>query len=143
MSPLDAGYGEFVSTPQCGCSTNTNCGCLHPLSQCITGHYNGSAQHMVFPCQQYFLGGAAVVSQKAGGQQEQGQEEQRETRTRAKIVPYGNAQQKTPDDDAMFLMDSFEAFLNRSLAAATPFLACVHFHNVHIPYVATDKFRAL
>ena len=64
MSPLDAGYGEFVSTPQCGCSANTNCGCLHPLSQCITGHYNGSAGHMVFPCQQYFLGGGAAAVDK-------------------------------------------------------------------------------
>ena len=40
-------------------------------------------------------------------------------------------------------MDSFEQFLNRSLSSKQPFLACIHFHNVHIPYVATGPFRAL
>jgi arylsulfatase A-like enzyme len=130
MSPLDAGYSDFVSTPQCGCSTNTNCGCLHPLSSCITGHYNSSADHMVFPCQQYFLGGGAVPTADAGGAD-------------GSIVPYGGGTEQTPNDDAEFLLDSFEAFLNRSLSSNRPFLACIHFHNVHIPYVATEPFRAL
>ena len=130
MSPLDAGYGEFVSTPQCGCSTNTNCGCLHPLSQCSTGHYNGSAHHMVFPCQQYFLGGPAAALAAAAPA---GPPPPATAAFDSSIIPFGGGTKQTPDDDAQFLLDSFENFLNRSLAASRPFLACIHFHNVHIP----------
>ena len=140
LSPLDVGYTEFVSTPQCGCSANTNCGCLQPgatpnMSACLTGHYAGDASHMVFPCQQYWIGAQPPSPEDPSAPQQHG------------ALPPGQAitalEGKSPDDDASFLVDNFERFMGEALHATKPFVALVHFHNVHIPYVATPEFRAM
>jgi arylsulfatase A-like enzyme len=46
-------------------------------------------------------------------------------------------------DDAELIMDHFEAFANKSVAAGKQFLAVVWFQNVHVQYTAVAKYTAL
>ena len=121
--PFDFGFDTFCSTPQCGCSANTNCGCLQDIKTCDVGHYKGNESKMVFPCQQYYHRSPAAPAIQAWPG-------------------------KSKDNDQEFLIDRFEEFLNSTIEDAStgkrsPFLASVDFHSVHIPYVATPKYRSM
>ena len=75
------------------------------------GHYDGNADSMVFPCQQYYhttpaTGGAANITAWL---------------TAAK------------DDDNEHPVDRFMDSMDSSLGEGKPFLAVIWFHPVHIP----------
>lgn len=55
--------------------------------------------------------------------------------------PHGvsNQTEATPDDDSVFLADSFDRFLEER--GGKPFLAQLSFHNCHMPYIGTHAAR--
>ena len=48
-----------------------------------------------------------------------------------------------PGDDSTFLVDQFDAFLLRQLAASRPWLAHICFHAIHEPHPAMPHFYRL
>ena len=123
-SPLDFGFDTFCSTPQCAPSAAANCVCAQrpaaaaTLAACNnTGHYNGSAGAMTFPCQQYYVSDPSL---------------------NGSVAAFDGA---SKDDDNEHLMDQFVGFMDSALAQQRPFLAVIWFHSVHIPYVSPLGFR--
>jgi hypothetical protein len=47
---------------------------------------------------------------------------------------------KVPGDDSTFLLDRFEIFLGKQIAAANPWLAHICFHAIHEPHPAMPVF---
>ena len=47
---------------------------------------------------------------------------------------------KVPGDDSTFLVDQFEKFLDKNLAAKKPWLAHICFHAIHEPHPAMPEF---
>lgn len=126
--PLHFGFDEFTATPQCGASSNTNCGCFfYPKAwnstPCNLGHYSTKQSHKKYPnslfteCSQYYNGESP-----------------------GHVWPMDTV---SPIDDEAFLVDKFESLLQRSVAEQRPFLAVLFFHGVHIPYIATPENRAV
>lgn len=121
-NPLHHGFDEFLATPQCAASANSNCGCFfypeaHNDSACEMGHYHATASKPFTECMQYYHGDATTGS----------------------VEPLTYV---SPTDDEDFLVDQFESLLNRSLREKKPFLAVIFFHGAHIPYIATPTTRA-
>jgi hypothetical protein len=117
-TPFDFGFDSFCSTPQCGCSANTNCGCLQDIKTCDTGHYKGNESYMVFPCQQYFR---TVYENDV-----------RMSVASGSVPTIAVWPGKSKDNDQEFLVDRFEEFLNSTVDPKTgthsPFLASIDFH---------------
>ena len=121
--PLQFGFDRFVATPQCAPSATTNCGCFFsgsekPNATCQVGHYESACptcgEHL--ECGQYFKGDASSNEILA--------------------LDY-----VSDEDDEGFLTGQFEELLIDSQIQNKSFLAFIHFHGVHIPYVATEKVR--
>jgi membrane-anchored protein YejM (alkaline phosphatase superfamily) len=51
-----------------------------------------------------------------------------------------SASLKVPGDDSTFLIDRFETFLAKQIAAANPWLAHICFHAIHEPHPAMPVF---
>jgi hypothetical protein len=51
-----------------------------------------------------------------------------------------SATMKVPGDDSTFLLDRFEIFLGKQIAAANPWLAHICFHAIHEPHPAMPVF---
>eukprot|EP00051_Salpingoeca_urceolata_P033127 m.19085 g.19085 ORF g.19085 m.19085 type:complete len:662 (-) comp5874_c0_seq1:180-2165(-) len=126
-NPLNFGFHEFVATPQCGPSGSTNCGCFFQPNQkglrptCDVGHYADACttcnNHL--ECAAYYVGNTSS--------------------TGTVVSPLAAV---SGMNDEAFLVDHFEGLLRRSVAHGRPFLASLHFHGAHIPYVATAEMRA-
>ena len=111
-------------------SVNTNCACTGGLGHCATGHYHGNFHTMIpvlakEPCTQYFSGRREHNGDRLGGG---GAEAVRAWQGASEF------------DDASFLVARLIEFMSRD--STRPVLAFLHFHNVHIPYVADDSWRA-
>ena len=125
-TPLDFGFTSAWATSQVAPSATSNCGCLATVNGaghgCEMGHYEGSGHYP-----EWVPGLECMSTMHNTG--ESGAWE-----------PFSNV---TAVDDAEQLVDVFEAFLAKSVAAGVPFFASIWFHQTHIPYVAPPAFRAL
>ena len=124
-TPLEFGFAEAFSTAQVAPSSTSNCGCLPTVAgagvDCNLGHYAGPGHAPPWVPGLECM--STMYSTPAG-----------------EWAPFPNV---TAVDDAEQLVDVFEAFLDRSVAAGEPFFAAIWFHQTHIPYVAPPAYRAL
>lgn len=120
-SPGDAGFDEWLSTQAEASNSMPNCGC-YPVNhtspgpkppagyskisphgdQCVVG--GGAPSDWCYPCTNYYYPNASD----------------------ARLVT--DLQERVPGDDSAFLVDRFDAFLLRQLAARRPWLAHLCFH---------------
>lgn len=135
-SPSDHGYDEWMTTQAEASNSMTNCGCFpvnhtHPGpkppsgydkitpngDQCVVG--GGRPSDWAYPCTNYYYPNAS----DARG--------------------VSDLRVKIPGDDSTFLVDQFENFLKRQIAAKRPWLAHICFHAIHEPHPAMPKFYNL
>lgn len=135
-SPSDAGYDEWMTTQAEASNSMSNCGCFpiehaHPGpkppsgypkitphgDQCVVG--GGKPSDWCYPCTNYFYPNA---SDSRG---------------------VTDLHFKIPGDDSAFLVDQFEAFLERQVSAKRPWLAHICFHAIHEPHPAMPEFYRL
>ena len=90
---------------------------MRPLGdQCVVG--SGFAGDWCYPCTDYFYPnssdprGVSALSEST----------------------------KVPGDDSTFLIDRFELFLTKQIAATNPWLAHICFHAIHEPHPAMPEF---
>ena len=132
-NPTHAGFDEWISTQAEASNSMPNCGCFpvnhsHPGpkppsgyssitphgDQCVVG--GGQPSDWCYPCTNYYYPNASD--------------------------PRGVSELATrvSGDDSEFLVDHFEAFLLRQLAAGRPWLAHLCFHAIHEPHPAMPAF---
>jgi arylsulfatase A-like enzyme len=135
-SPGNAGFDEWLSTQAEASNSMPNCGCFpvnhsHPGAkppsgypmitphgdQCVVG--GGVPSDWCYPCTNYYFPNASD--------------------------PRGvsELQQRVPGDDSAFLVDHFDAFLLRQIAARRPWLAHLCFHAIHEPHPAMPQYYHL
>lgn len=135
-SPTEAGYDEWMTTQAEVSNSMSNCGCfpvqhdnpgpkppfgcckINPVGdQCIVG--GGAPSDWAYPCTNYYYPNSSD--------------------------PRGvtDLQIKIPGDDSTFLIDLFEDFLERQIAAGRPWLAHICFHAIHEPHPAMPEFYQL
>ena len=133
--PGKHGFDDWMTTQAEASNSMTNCGCFrtnhtHPGKkpnggygditphgdQCVVG--SGFASDWCYPCTDYFYPNA---SDPRG-------------------VSALSETTKIPGDDSTFLIDRFELFLAKQLAAKNPWLAHICFHAIHEPHPAMPKF---
>lgn len=137
VTPADLGFETVLATSQVSPTSNANCGCVYSVPQsgqnCNIGHYAGAGHDSPGPyieCDQYATFNASAGSAGSARQAQAG-------RPAMQPVDY-----VTPVDDSSYLGDAFEAFVRQAVAGGKPFLAHVHFHNCHVPYISPPEFRA-
>lgn len=135
-SPTEAGYDEWMTTQAEVSNSMSNCGCfpvehenpgpkppsgyskITPVGdQCVVG--GGAPSDWAYPCTNYYYPNSSD--------------------------PRGvtDLQVKIPGDDSTFLIDQFEEFLDRQIAAERPWLAHICFHAIHEPHPAMPEFYQL
>jgi|EP01043_Picozoa_sp_COSAG02_P004727 arylsulfatase A-like enzyme len=133
--PGKHGFDDWMTTQAEASNSMTNCGCfpknhthpgrkpnggyddLRPLGdQCVVG--SGFKSDWCYPCTDYFYPNA---SDPRG-------------------VSALSESTKVPGDDSTFLIDRFELFLTKQIAAANPWLAHICFHAIHEPHPAMPEF---
>ena len=135
-SPGDAGFDEWLSTQAEASNSMPNCGCFpvnhshpgpmppsgYPMitphgDQCVVG--GGAPSDWCYPCTNYYYPNASdprLVSE---------------------------LQERVAGDDSAFLIDHFDAFLTRQIAAHRPWLAHLCFHAIHEPHPAMPYYYHL
>ena len=136
-SPSQHGFDEWVLTQAEASNSMPNCGCfpvnhtkpgpnpataypgeLSPHGDaCVVG--GGVTSDWCFPCTNYYYPNASD--------------------------PRGvhELTARVPGNDAEFIVDRFEGFLDRTLAARRPFYAHLAFHAIHEPHPAMPEFYDL
>jgi hypothetical protein len=141
-SPGTAGFAEWHTTEAEVSSSMSNCGCFpvnhtgpvppapveplgpnccHDLTphgdKCVVG--GGYESDWCYPCTDYFTPNASDPRGVSGLQ---------------------DVSHKIPGDDSAFIVDMFEAFLARQVAAKASFYAHLCFHSIHEPHPAMPEF---
>lgn len=122
-TPAHVGFDEYYSAmPLFEVSTTFNCGCFDPQNtdgQCVEGHWKkpGGCDYM-----------------HAG----KGSDPDTVLVDTAPMLKDGYGA-----DNAKLLVDHFEGFANRSVAAGKAFMGVIWFQNVHVQYTAVEEFTAL
>lgn len=127
-TPRDFGFVDVMATPQVAPSATSNCGCTMTVPGagvgCELGHYAGEGHDPSWlpglECMQTYQ-----TSPGAGGGE----------------AEWGPLLEVAAVDDAAMLVDRFERFVLSAVQSDVPFLANVHFHQTHIPYVSPPEFR--
>mmetsp|Transcript_147 Transcript_147/g.296 ORF Transcript_147/g.296 Transcript_147/m.296 type:complete len:613 (+) Transcript_147:7-1845(+) len=132
-NPGHAGFDEWIVTeaeasnsmPNCGCFpvNHTNPGPKPPSGypsitphgdHCVVG--GGFESDWCYPCTNYFYNSSTGVR---------------------------GLETKVPGNDAEFVVDRFEGFLNKTLDEDRPFYAHLTFHAIHEPHPAMPEYFAL
>jgi len=135
-SPGEHGFDEWLSTQAEASNSMPNCGCfpvnhsqpgLKPPSgyrditphgdRCVVG--GGAPSDWCYPCTNYYFPNVSDFR---------------------KVT---ELQQRVPGDDSTFLVDRFDSFLLRQLAARRPWLASIDFHAIHEPHPAMPQYYHL
>lgn len=128
-TPPFFGFDTTLATPQVAATSQANCGCVFTVPpntnsstrQCNLGHYAGAGHYGTgdfIECNQYFTSNGTTGGALAS-------------------IPF-----VSPEDDAAFLVDNFEAFAREAVGGGQPFFAQISFHNNHIPYISAPQYRA-
>jgi hypothetical protein len=154
-NPGTHGFDEWVSTEASGPSSTPNCGCNPDWKAagqgCISGggvwrtnrswvcKFTGNLSFLRLLTYRYELLTGMNYWQPANGS---GSSECRsaEAATRSCVT---NSTVKITGDDAEHIIDSFDAFLNRSVVTKSqppPFLAVLWLHTIHMPRGAMPQF---
>lgn len=121
-SPVTHGFGHFNATVEVAPTSTANCMCKDEWKEsCNFGHY-GKPTHCAPTntdcCFNYWW----------------------DDDTKEHAVT--NLTWQSPDDDTLYLTDSFDRFLAKQKAANAPFLGQISFHNCHMPYIGTEAHKA-
>ena len=133
-SPGDQGFDEWMTTQAEASNSMTNCGCF-PINhinpgpkppsgysditphgdKCVVG--GGVESDWCYPCTNYYYPNASAA------------------------IGVTDLQWKIPGDDSEFLIDQFEAFLNKRIVDSRPWLAHICFHAIHEPHPAMPLYH--
>lgn len=119
-SPITHGFHHMNATVEVAPTATLNCQCRKDwIKTCNFGHYNRSnhciPEHKC--CFNYWWDDP--------------------------LSPHGvaNLTWPTPDDDSLYLADSFTRFLDSRKREGKPFYAQISFHNCHIPYIGIKEAK--
>ena len=137
-NPSIHGFDEWVSTEASGPTSTPNCGCNHDWKTSGQGCISGGGiwrTNLSWVCMNYWQ--LANDSDKDSNECRSAQ-----AATRSCVT---NATTKITGDDAVYIIDSFEAFLNRSTVrphqvSSSPFLAVLWLHTIHMPRGALPQY---
>mmetsp|Transcript_23335 Transcript_23335/g.55324 ORF Transcript_23335/g.55324 Transcript_23335/m.55324 type:complete len:673 (+) Transcript_23335:583-2601(+) len=154
-SPTTHGFCHFNATIECGRTMTMNCLCKPEWhTHCLYGHYGGPSSS--------WCPVSSAGDEKSDDEDEDEDEEAELCCSNYwwddPYSPHGvsNMTWQTPDDDASYLVESFERFLvstgpgykgDDEQATSTPttvqkpWLAQISFHNCHIPFVGSDRIK--